>query len=267
MMKLRFLLAIALVAEVHPQVQWTTPVQITHGTGDDTGQTLINSHFSIFFSFPPRSEWVAFTRTSAGGSTICLLRSDSLAGAWSDSTYTVSDSGWNCSPSLARYYRPSIGERMMLVWSAGSAASAIYYSSNWGEGWSSPMPVSLEGTVNASPQVVAYDSGFGVVWSRDGTIAFSEFSDTGWSPVSYVTSKSDSGNSSPQVRYVGDYSERGHPLVVWERSKISDSSHAIAYSILTDSGWTSPDTIAWTGDNRNPRFYSVDLAFSFSVSY
>lgn len=262
-MKNLVVLAIILVANLQSQVIWSPPVQITFGSGSDMHPSLVNSHSSIIFTFQAREEWLAFSRHTLIGSALCLMKTNPTATAWIDSVYTISeDSGYNANPTLARYSAGSSTFRLMLVW---EKPSGLYYSYNPDGVWLPPRVLS-SGFLNRTPHVAAFDSGFAVVWDQAGRIAFSEFRDTVWSPASYVTTPPETWNSSPQVYYVG-YVAPFRPVVIWEKLKLPDTSRAIMYSLRMDSGWTAPDTIAWAGDNRNPRFFKLGFSSLISLSY
>jgi len=262
-MKHVLFLTVALIVKLHAQVLWSPPVQITFGSGSDIQPALISTHSSAVFLNPASEEWLAFTRLTLIGSAVCLMKTNVNATAWIDSVYCVAeDSGVNLNPSLARY-SPSPNEtRLMLVW---TKISGIYFSYNPNGVWLAPRQLS-GGGVNRAPHVAAFDSGFGIVWEHNGRIAFSEFRDTNWSQVSYVTGDTAMGNSSPQIHYVG-YSGPLRPLVIWEKLRLVDSSRAILYALRSDTGWTIPDTIAWSGDNRNPRFYRLGFSTFVFLSY
>lgn len=231
----------------YAQTPWTPPAQITFGTDDDIHPALVNdqewsSH---------QEEWLAFSR---GGQNICVMKSDSGAVNWIDSIFMLTtDSANNDYPSLAREGYPFQSRgNMMLVWQSRRDTNLNVYFSLWSsQTWSHAAPVDVDQADDLRPHVTALDTGFAVVWERDGAIWFSRYRTNSWSAPERVTPPGDSGNSSPQIARLS------WPCVIWEKRKPADSSHAIMYSLRQSTGWTFPDALTWEGDNRTPRFYKA----------
>ncbi len=54
---------------------------------------------------------------------------------------------------------------------------------------------------------------------------------------------------------------------MWESGKPSTPDRAISWSVLSDSLWSAPDTLAWAGDNRRPKFYRMSDGGFVSASW
>jgi hypothetical protein len=260
------LLNFLIVVTVKSQSFWSPPVQITSGTYDDVHPSFGSSSF---FSSDPQEEWLAFTRLGSNGSKICVMQTQQHGLAWVDTVYDITnDSTINDLASLARYCPYSSAERTMLVWQKGESNSDIYYSYNLGGVWSPPAPITIDHDHNRTPNLAQGDSVFGAVWERKGRIMFAEFRDGSWTPPVTVTPVMDSSNFFPQIRYPASYgNSRFRPVIVWEKVKLPDTSRAVLYTVGLDSSWSTPDTIAWSGDNRNPKFIKLEFPSLFHVSW
>jgi hypothetical protein len=242
-----FLAFVLVLLSPYASGQWSLPVQITDGPDDDSHPSFANSAFGTLYN---GEEWIAFSRKSSIGSSICLMKTRDLGLHWVDTVYSMTDdSAGNDFPTLART-KTWYGEtRMMLLWQGGRSPSRIWYAFNRGSVWSAPSPLTGDSSSEISPHVVPIDTGFGAVWEHKGRIAFAEFVNNAWTPPVFITSPEDSGNCLPQLSYIGFL-----PWVLWEKTKPGESAHRIMHSLRWDSTWSAPDTLAQAGDNRNPRF-------------
>jgi hypothetical protein len=241
--------------------QWDDPVPITTGSRNDSQVALISSGW--FWSMP-NVEWMAFVREDSMGKNIYLMKSTPLAMSWIDTVYPITQtSSFNEHPALTRQ-ATWVSDTMLLVWhSRTNTTSHIQYSFNTGTGWGQPMQLTSGVENDRNPDVAGSDSGFGAVWERDGGIAFAEARGGVFGSIEQVTS--DTGSSSPRIKYIGFSPMR--PLVVWEKRKAGDTTHVILFSIRNPAGWTTPDTLVSAGDNRNPRFANLGPSGSISVSW
>lgn len=249
------------------RAQWTNPIQLTFGDADDRNHALVTS--SLETAYSTNSEWLAFARSDTLGSTICVMRTDPITGMWSDPVqYITADTFQNDLPSIARsgsYWGP---QQILLVWVSNRSGNLDLFFSSYGkeEAWSAPTHITTSLEDDSHPYLAPSDSGFGLVWQQKGRILFSEFRNGAWLPPEFVTPTDDVGNHAPRVTYVGSYSA-DPPLVVWEKVKPADSTRAILYSLRSDSGWLSADTIAWEGDNRNPSYSRLWFLYPYFDVY
>lgn len=248
------MLLLDMVLPLQSQSQWTNPVQLTFGDGDDRNHALVTS--SLETAYSTNGEWLAFARSDTLGSTICVMRTDANTGMWSDSVQCITaDTFQNDLPTIARsgsYWGP---QQILLVWVSNRSGNLDLFFSSYGneETWSAPTQITASLEDESHPYLAPSDSGFGLVWEQKGRILFSEFRNGAWLPPEFVTPADDADNHAPRITYVGSYLA-DPPLVVWEKVKPPDSTRAIMYSLRSDSAWLLPDTIAWEGDNRNPSF-------------
>jgi hypothetical protein len=227
--------------------QWSNPVQITHGVGNDlhpaiaSGQGWLNTE-----------EWLAFSKN---GRDICLIRSEAFATGWSDSVYFLTaDSAYNDYPSLAWDQN---NQNIMLLWqSRRNGYLDIWYSVYSNEAWGSPMRLTRGSEDDQRPHVTCHDSGFVAVWERNGWIVFSQYINSQWSLPQFVTPTGDTLNSCPQVEIANPFPVT-LPIVIWQKLKAPDTTFAVMYSYRSGSSWSAPDTVAFSGDNRSPKFFKA----------
>ncbi len=249
---------VLIFAAAFAQAQWTTPLQITTGPATDTHPAFVTTTFRLAGG----EEWLAFTRSRPQGSDICMMHTTYGGIQWSDTVISVTDDtvfdDFSAVASTDSWFSPGF---LMVMWTRGQNPSSIWYVIRDSTGqWAIPRQLSSAGPGATSPNVAPRDSGFGAVWEENGRIAYAEFASGAWGDKEYLTPDGDSGNSGPQIEFI-DFPSGVRPFAVWETRKPSDSTHAIVYSVRTDSGWTSSDTIAWTADNRRPRFTRPDFIY------
>lgn len=250
---------------VSAQTQWSNAIQITTGSGQDRDVACVNT--APLYPLMTNVEWLAFSRDFGSTSAICVLTTVPSTRQWSDSTIIVfRDSARNRYPAFARSADYPVQSELMLVWSRIGLTNELYFSRNAGGVWSVPQAIVSSPRPIGKPHVAVSDSTFGLTWEIGGQIFHSEFRTGAWSIPERVTSINDTTNSSPQTRFIGGSSPE-KPVVVWERRKTVDTSHAIYYSVRSASGWVTTDTVAFTGDNRNPRFFKLGFWGYFGLSW
>ena len=223
--------------------QWTIPVQITKGTGNDIHPSFINR-----WGYP-QDERLAFARVGTKGSNVCVMQTGTDPTTWKDTVYQITDdSAENDYPSLAMVPSMIEGNIMLLAWQRTLDVSNIYYSLSDGIHWLNVTPLTQDSVSNLHPYVAPGGTKFGITWERGGQIAFEEFNGATWDSVQLITNTSRPNNFSPRLQYWYG------PVILWEQVKDPDTTRAIMYSVRTSGGWTAPDTLAWSGDNRNPAF-------------
>ncbi|MBI4535043.1 MAG: hypothetical protein HY708_02105, partial [Ignavibacteriae bacterium] len=156
----------------------------------------------------------------------------------------------------------------MLVWQSRRNGNLdIWYSVRTNGNWGTPASLTLDAEDDQRPHVVIRDSGFVVVWERNGHILFSQYVNSQWSPPELVTPTGDSLNSCPQVEIASPFPGT-LPIVTWQKQKSSDTTFAVMYSYRSGNSWSSPDTVAYSGDNRNPKFFkATPLWYGEAVSW
>jgi hypothetical protein len=219
--------------------QWSNPIAVTSGPYNDTHPAFVECTLWDRGTF----EWMAFVRSGTSGSSICLKKTSPGGLTWIDSVYAVTDdSSYNDFPSLAKS-----GATTMLLWQRGEPVSSILFSRNPGEGWSAPQVLMADALPSRSPHVAPYassDSSFAAVWESGGRIMYSRYAAGSWGAPERVSVAGDTLNFRPKV-ICSD-----QPLVLWEAMKPGDGMHAVVYSLRTNSGWSVPDSLSWSGDNR-----------------
>lgn len=257
---LTFFIVLMVFDNAVAQLLWTPPIQITTGPYEDTHPSFVNSAINA----KAYDEWLAFSRFGGVGSNICVMRTRPGATEWIDTIYAITDdSAHNDFPSLSRASFGSDDSRLMIVWERWGN---IYYRYKPAAEWLQSRPLTSDSVINRSPYIAPRDSGFGVVWERQGQIMFAEFLNETWSTPLAITPQGDPTNFSPQIRYVGDYPNH-HPMVIWEKLKLPDSTSAIMYTVRMDTGWTNPDTVSWEYNNRNPVFGKLGLPSFFTITW
>jgi len=252
--------------------QEPTLVQITSGSGDDVHPAFVTSAYPFGNG---AEEWLAFTRLDLeiDATSICVatVAADSIH--WPESVYyVISDSmAYNDFPSIARV-RNMISDvvedvRGMLVWQRKVVDNDVYYSYYTGNSWSAPQALATDPRDDQHPDVVPSDTSFGVVWEQEGRILYSEFIGGRWSVPARVSPAADSANHFPRMLYLFPGYGVTAPMVIWEMEKPADSTRAIMYSVRWDSGWSAPDTIAWSGDNRSARFTRGSTTYNLIVTW
>jgi len=138
-MRPSFSLLAVLVLLIHAATlsQWTPPIQVTLTNTDDIHPSFANST-----SFSGLSvEWLAFSRSTQGGSNICVMKTEPGAMAWADTVYAItSDSASNDYPSLARAYFGPSDFHLMIVW---QRSGNIFYRFNPDSDWRPMQPVMI----------------------------------------------------------------------------------------------------------------------------
>ncbi|HUL44243.1 MAG TPA: T9SS type A sorting domain-containing protein [Bacteroidota bacterium] len=246
-MKISYLIipAFIIALSVPLRSQWTIPLQITKGPSND-----VHPAFENRLGYSGIPEWLAFTRVGTQGSDICVMQTETELTTWKDTVYQITgDSTENDYASLAMLPSMVEGNITMLAWQRTSDVSNIYYALNNGLRWLNVTPLTQDSVTNLRPVVASGGATFGITWERGGQIAFEEYNGNSWDSVQLITNTPRPINFSPRLQYWYP-----NPVILWEQVKEPDTTRAIMYSLRTSSGWTAPDTLAWTGDNRDPAF-------------
>jgi hypothetical protein len=263
------LLLLPSFAVITAQTEWTPAVPVTAGDFDDTHPVLVSRHLPMV---PFNNEWVAFSRQNSGEpwKNIFVLSSGPAALSWPGPAVPITrDSAVHDFPSLAGVpIGGLIGpEHLMLAWESDDhGTSHILWSHRRDSLWSVPQPVQPDGGEH-TPCVTPAETTFFMVWERRGVVLYSEFRDTLWIPAVQVSAPGDSMCTHPAVFGLGDLPQTSRAIAVWESEKPLSMEHALWFSLLNGSSWTAPDTLAWDGDNRNPRFFKEGAGGRFNISW
>lgn len=242
-------------AEAFGQGSWSQPIRITSGNDDEFHPTVADG----FGWLSNSEEMLAYSRN---GKDICILQTTSIGASWSDNVIAITtDSADNDFPSLVRpsYYSPQ-GITAMLVWQGrrGTNLEILYSRLVQGQ-WSGPEAITNNSIDDQHPHVGCNDSTFYVVWEQQGSILYSEYALNNWNTPLRLTEGGDTLNHLPQVGLQYQYPPPSdQPFVVWQRRKPNTRFYSLIASFRTSTGWSAPDTLLATGDNRRPRFFKYN---------
>lgn len=253
------LMWVACLSTLH--AQWSNPIPLFAGSED---QTEISFASKAEGGVLGNTEWMAFVRSGLSSSTVAVGRSVNTGSFGSDSLeFVTPDSVWADKPTLAMTSHWN-GDTLMVVYRQLSGIPGLYYAIGVNGIWSLPQPVATGTTAMNHPSLVPTLSGFALVWERDGGIYFSRYRHSTWSSPIRLSEPNDSTNHCPSLRaesWSSDY------VAVWEKLKGMDSTRYVAYAVGSDTGWFSPDTLVFGGDNRRPRFVREGFAGFVDVMY
>ncbi len=262
------IIILSCTAVVHSQFNWSPPVRITSGESED-GSVAFESKNSPYFGIA--LDYFAFVRRypTSGLSNISVMQLSGNGGTPTDTVFTIVEDSidTNDEPAFASRPYEINPKNHMLVWRHRTQASNLWYSLGSGDGRNNPRSLTDDSHTNSDPCVASWDSGFGLVWVRNGRIAFSEFHDSTWLPPVYVSPEGDTLNTSPHLRYLDLYSANKKPMILWENRAIPDSNRRILYTIYTDTGWSLPNVVTSVGDNRNPKFFKSEIQGLYTISW
>jgi hypothetical protein len=250
--------ALLVVVLGHAQQDWSTPIAITRDSINEQYVTFANSKIYGFGGNSPE-DCMAFVRH---GRDICVKQTQSHGAQWSDSMYCVpNDSAQFGRPTLTFTRLPgSSTSGLVLVWESNEYPlpnSNLMYTTRSNEIWNQPALITTQGAGDHNPYVAPFDSGVGVVWQRNGRIMYSRYVAGAWSPPEYVTATNDTLNCNPKLHY-----QQNFPVVLWLKRKAPDTTFSLYTSTKRASGWRQPDTIAFSGDNRQAAFFKPNFAGS-----
>lgn len=237
------------------QTDWTTPVAITRDSISERHPTFANSTFN-FGILQPAEEALAFVRNNRN---ICVRWTRNNATEWSDTLYCVpNDSAAYANPTIT-YTRVPGTQRLMLVlaWESDEypMPGSILMYTIWDNGvWNQQSPITLDFAGDRNPHLAPHDSGAGIVWERRGRIMYSRYAAGVWSWPEFVTPPGDSLNANPKLTY-----DNAYPVVIWTKRKTPDTTYAIYCSTKRGNSWRQPDTLVYSGDNRQPSFFKPQM--------
>ena len=222
------------VVQCRAQVQWSPPVQISHGHGDDTHPSFANSMYGF-------GDMLTFSRFDSQRYSICIV-TNSFASNWDDTTIFIAhDSVRLDYPTLTE--SGSFPSKRMLVWQRGDTLRNLWFSSDFGGGWSMPAPLTNDTLDNRFPYLSPTYSGdvFGLVWQRADRIAFTEFTTGSWLPPISISDSSDTITARPSLKYTIEIPGVSNPLVVWGGKEFLFPSlqyePVVRYAVRTGNGW------------------------------
>ena len=222
------------VVQCRAQVQWSPPVQISHGHGDDTHPSFANSMYGF-------GDMLTFSRFDSQRYSICIV-TNSFASNWDDTTIFIAhDSVRLDYPTLTE--SGSFPSKRMLVWQRGDTLRNLWFSSDFGGGWSMPAPLTNDTLDNRFPYLSPTYNGdvFGLVWQRADRIAFTEFTTGSWLPPISISDSSDTITARPSLKYTIEVPGVSNPLVVWGGKEFLFPSlqyePVVRYAVRTGNGW------------------------------
>ena len=242
------------------QSPWT-PVTITSGFVDknptfSSRNNYNNEHYSY--------EFMTFERHNGSTSQICILRMgyDSPIGNVISLT---------SNPSLKR--NPAIAYALtnymsnlnfaLVIWETNQNGKWDLYASSYDtlSGWSSPYAFDTSNGDKHYPKIINYsDSIFSVVYEKNGDIIFRQCNSLS-KIVLYdtnITINETLPCSKPDLLF--SYNSNYLHIVVYEKPK-SNGEHAIYYTRKEiNTNWSTPDTLAYLGNNRINSFVSSSLS-------
>lgn len=253
------LMSVACLSALH--AQWSIPTVLITGSEDQTGISFANKTEGGVLG---NTEWMTFVRSGISSSTVAVARSVNTGSFGSDSLeFVTPDSVWADKPALAMTSHWN-GDTLMVVYRQLSGIPGLSYSIGVEGVWSTPQPVTTGTTSMDHPSLVPIWSGFALAWEREGGIYFSTYRNSTWAPPTLLSAPGDSTNHFPCLRAE---SWNSNYVAVWEKTKGTDSTMYVAYAIGSDTGWFSPDTLIFGGDNRRPRFVREGFAGFVDVMY
>jgi hypothetical protein len=239
---------------------WSPTTRVLPDSIEAYHHALVENQFSFA---APDEDLVVFVGSSRTGSNIFVLQSKDHGAEWGTLPQPVTnDTLVNDHPSIARFMTNGTQRKFvrLLVWERGRGE--ICFSRNPDSVWSAPALLASGEFGGRTPHIAPVDTSFGAVWENGGRILYTQFRNNAWSQPTFITTINDTVNFLPQVRYYN-----GGPVVIWERRKRASRERCIAYSVLSDTGWSAADTLTAIGDNRSPRFLKLGISSQIVISY
>ncbi|MEK7263743.1 MAG: T9SS type A sorting domain-containing protein [Bacteroidota bacterium] len=238
------------------QVDWSPPIQITFGEGDD-----IHCATNISDFFGRNTAWIGFTRIDDTHKNICLKQLlPPYFVTWSDSVYYLTnDSIPDDYPTLANY-----GDSLlMVVWQRYVGNWELFYSIKNENSWLTPMQITNDSSDDILPQVYGAGDRCGLVWQRNGRILYSEFINNTWTLPEIVSPDSSTNNTAPQISYIEQFTPNDQPIVIWEKTSLP---FHFEYAYRENTIWRKGIIPFSANECKNPKFVNRSFFSEIGIS-
>lgn len=263
---LRFLLFTVLTAisvfsafnfSISQPSEWQPAQKFTSGFVDKN-PSFGNPEIMIFRTY--NWEFMVFERGSfLLNNRICVMKVG-LNGPVDSVTFLTDNNSLNYNPSVSYDIPVTSGGQIniaLALWETFRNGKYDIYGSYYNpvNGWSSPFPLDT-GAYNKSMPRSAYlnNSFFAVVYEKNNDIIYRQF-DPVTQTVSYDTNLTADDTSVCKNPFLGHHPYGGSGYSVSYEKKKSDNKNAVYVRSTTGIPvWTSPDTLAFLGNNVNSGF-------------
>ncbi len=248
----------AIKISVSQPFEWQPAQKFTSGFVDKN-PSFGNPEIFIFTTYYSW-EFMIFERGSfLLNNRICVMKVG-LNGPVDTVSYLTDNMSLNYHPSVSYDISSSSGGQIniaLALWETYRNGKYDIYGSYYNavNGWSSPFPVDT-GVYNKSMPRSAYlnNSVFAVVYEKNSDIIYRQFNPV-TQTVSYDTNLTADDTSVCKNPFIGHHPYGGSGYSVSYEKKKSDNKNAVYVRSTTGiPAWTSPDTLAYLGNNVNSGF-------------
>ncbi len=255
-MKITFTFLAILLSAINSNSQWQSVSRITQGYTDRNPAFGIQPGWNqSFFLY----ELMAFTRIVGPYPRVYVMKFGPN-GPLDAGTEITTNSVINDNPTIA-YRTGSMGTsynitKAMVVWITNINSYLDIYGSLYnGTSWSSPFPVVVTTEYKSNPRITCIDTNhFAIVYQTMlGEIYFKRYLNGTWLADTNLTDTEPQPCSNPYISV--SYSSSTYSLIVsYEKNISSSQRHVLFRKRNYNTQWTSPDTIAIAGYNKNSGF-------------
>jgi hypothetical protein len=266
MKKLIYLISYIFSLQISILFAQTTLIQLTNGTND---RNPVFTNYNNSNSGDGYEElFMAFERTTGSLNQIIIERIG-LTGPLDTGRIIVSNTFINRNPSIAMShpdYPVTAIRKGLIVWETNKNGNWDLYASryNYLTGWSAPFPIDSSLNDQSNVCINYLDSTFiSILYQNNNNIKFKRYNyETNYfSSDSNLTYSEPLICSKPFVQTMERFPDPGKVTLVVYEKEINTSQRAIYFVKGTLSGnimnWTLPDTVAYTGINKNPYINSA----------
>lgn len=242
---------------------WDTQLQLTSGYLDKNptfGTKLISNYSSEPFEFLAFERWNFSTYSN-----ICILKMGEN-GPVDTVTHITNNNNINKNPSIT--YNFGILNKAVIVWESYTNSKWNIYARTYNNGlWSTEYPIDTTMGDKHNPCVILIDSTsssflFGITYEKNNDIIFKRYNALTNTLIYEINLTSTDTAICKNPKVTKDYGSDNHYYISYERQK-SNGQYAIYYrkSNTIPYNWSTPDTLAYLGNNRN-----LNIISSFPIS-
>jgi len=253
--------------KIYSQTPWSQPIRLTNGFVDKNPafgtKNYVGGGVGLF-----GWEFLVFERHINPISQICVKKIDLNP---SDSViYLTSNSSLKRNPAIAYDHAtgfPTTINNSLVLWESNENSKwdifGRYYNST--SGWGNPFPFDTTAGNKYKPHLINMNGNmFAIVYEKNGDIIFRQFNAQTQS-VTYDTNLTATDTSYCSNADITISNNTNQFYVTYQKKK-PDNKNAVYIRRATLPVWSSPDTIAYAGDNTNDGFcinFSMYIASIF----
>jgi hypothetical protein len=267
-------LLLSLSLNLYPQSGWYQPQRLTSGFVDRNPNFRSINNMGYGLSYFSTYEYFVFERYSSLYSQICLGKIG-YNGLVDSILYLTSGSGTkkNSCISYGNGYSGTEINSSFVLWETNQNGKSDIYAKYYNKqsGWGSVFGFDTSSVNKYTPQCICIDSSkYIVAYEKSGDIIFRMYNPI-TQTISYDTNLTVSDTSycfNPHIDTYNYYSSTSYYIITYEKKK-ADNKRAIYFRKSTGlTSWSSPDTIAYSGNNYfNSCAFVSNASFSFGVIF